>query len=951
VCANDAGTCFLNISAGHAGKSVSFTRTLQSGRALTARLGARFCARRRLARVVARALFALATSVPATLLAAQDFDQPGRPPAEAPPAAAPVLTRPPAVKKSVDPTYPPDALQEKLSADVTMQLDLDEEGHVSNAVVTKPAGHGFDEAATAAASEMEFTPAEIDGKPGKIRIEYVMHFVPNVAPPPAEPPPADAPPPAPPAPEPPPPPQPVIVRGRIREKGTRTPLGGADVAVIRNAPGAPEAANGRAEIVAASDEQGNFEVRGPAPGGLRIIVSDTDHEPCIRDFTAAQLGGSVVPQRSCYAAPRKGGFETRVRGKRVAEEVTRHTLSQAELTTVPGTFGDPLRVIQNLPGVARTPFGLGQLIVRGSAPQDSSVFVDGQKVPILYHFLGGPSVLTPNLIDKIDFYPGGFGAHYGRASAGVLDVTTKSDPLKELHGNADINLVDASGYVEGPLGGGVSGGVAARRSYVDQLLPLVIPQKSGSSSFVTTPVYWDYQARLSKELGPAGRLTLTVFGSDDTLHVLSQDPARGDLDLGNHIGFHRAVASWTVTKDGWVSRLAPSYGYDLFKFNAGAVNVDSSANVFALREDLSKTVNDHLSVIVGYDGQLRLDRTNFHIPIPAIARTFGRTAPEIADITRSLNNLGNAVYGEAIVDAGHGVHIVPGLRLDWFHYNLTDKYSADPRLTVRWEQTKTMTWKIGAGIYHQPQEAQILDPNYGNPYLKLIWAEQYHLGFEKRFSDSITLDTTVYFTRRHNLPVSDPATNFNDSGKGRGYGLELLLRHEITRHFFGWISYTLSRSEQNAASLGMPQSGPNGGIAATQALGTTYFPTTYDQTHNLILVGSYTYGNWEFGTRFRLVTGVPQTPVVGSIYDSDYDIYRPVEGPTNSTRRQTFHQLDLRVEHTWRFDAWRFSTYLDIQNVYNAANPELTQYDYRYQQSAPVRGIPFLPVLGIKGKF
>ena len=64
-----------------------------------------------------------------------------------------------------------------------------------------------------------------------------------------------------------------------------------------------------------------------------------------------------------------------------------------------------------------------------------------------------------------------------------------------------------------------------------------------------------------------------------------------------------------------------------------------------------------------------------------------------------------------------------------------------------------------------------------------------------------------------------------------------------------------------------------------------------------------------------------------------------------------FHQLDLRVERTWIFNTFRFSAYLDIQNVYNAQNPESTVYDYRFQQSAPVRGIPFLPVIGFRGKF
>ena len=55
---------------------------------------------------------------------------------------------------------------------------------------------------------------------------------------------------------------------------------------------------------------------------------------------------------------------------------------------MPGTFGDPLRVVQNLPGVARTPFGLGALVIRGASPNDSGIYVEGHKIPLLYHFLG-----------------------------------------------------------------------------------------------------------------------------------------------------------------------------------------------------------------------------------------------------------------------------------------------------------------------------------------------------------------------------------------------------------------------------------------------------------------------------------------------------------------------------------------------------------------------------------
>ena len=887
---------------------------------------------------------------------AQDFAQPNADrPTDAPPptpSAPPQLTKPPAIVKSVDPIYPPQALAERLTADVTMQIDIDADGHVTAVQVTSPAGHGFDEAAAAAAGEMEFSPAEIDGKPGRIRIAYTTHFVlPAAAPAPPAAPAAPAAPPL--AEEPPPPPAPVIVRGRMREKGTRDPIVGADVAVLRNALGAPAAANARADVVTATDDDGRFEVRGAAPGGLRVIVSDTEHEPCIQDFTPMQLGGSVVPQMTCYARPRSGGrFETHVRAQRQSEEVTRHTLSQAEMTTVPGTFGDPLRVIQNLPGVARIPYGLGQLIVRGSAPQDSSTFIDGHRVPILYHFLGGPSVLTPNLVDKIDFYPGGFGVHYGRATAGILDVTTKTESSQRLHGNADINLLDSSAYVEGPLGDGVSGGMAARRSYIDLWLPLVLSQRQGATTVIATPVYWDYQARVDKDLGATGRFSLFAFGSDDTLHVLSADPSRGTIDLGTHIGFHRLIAGWTASKGGWVSKLSPSYGYELNRFNAGEINVDTGTHVFGLREDLTRPINDKVTLVTGFDGQLRLEGLHFHIPVRALTRTFGRAQPEIVDIDRTLADNANAVYLEALTDPLKSLRVVPGARVDWFHYSGTDRFSVDPRVVVRWAVTARLALKAGAGIFHQPQQPQILDPVYGNPHLKTIWADQYHAGFERRFSDAITLDTTFYFLRRHNLPVRNQAVNFDDSGQGRAYGVEVLLRHEITRNFFGWISYTLSRAEQTVPTVGNANFGPMGAPMPGTAAGSTYFPTPFDQTHNLILIASYKLGRaWELGTRFRIVSGVPETPIVGAVYDSDYNTYRPVQGPTNSARRQTFHQLDLRAERTWTYDTWRFSVFLDVQNVYNAQNPELTIYDYRYQQSAPVRGVPFLPILGLRGKF
>ncbi len=175
---------------------------------------------------------------------------------------------------------------------------------------------------------------------------------------------------------------------------------------------------------------------------------------------------------------------------------------------------------------------------------------------------------------------------------------------------------------------------------------------------------------------------------------------------------------------------------------------------------------------------------------------------------------------------------------------------------------------------------------------------------------------------------------FNNDGHGRAYGLEILLKHEITDNFYGWLSYTLSRSEVQ------PQ--PNLVVQ----------PTAFDETHNLIAVASYRVGRgWELGARYQLTTGRPTTPINGSTFDSDGNLYIRNNGPTGSARLPTYSELDVRAEKTWLFQNWQLAAYLDVRNVTNALNPEAEQYDYRFQETAPVRGIPILPTIGVKGQW
>ena len=105
------------------------------------------------------------------------------------------------------------------------------------------------------------------------------------------------------------------------------------------------------------------------------------------------------------------------------------------------------------------------------------------------------------------------------------------------------------------------------------------------------------------------------------------------------------------------------------------------------------------------------------------------------------------------------------------------------------------------------------------------------------------------------------------------------------------------------------------------------------------------------GARFRLVSGNPNTPVVGSQYDATGGFYIPINGATNSERFPTFHQLDLRVDKAWIWKLASLTLYLDVQNVYNAQNVEFWNYSFDFTQRTEIASLPIIPSIGTKIEF
>ncbi|WP_324983367.1 TonB-dependent receptor domain-containing protein [Hyalangium sp.] len=831
----------------------------------------------------------------------------------------PQLTKAPELLEFVEAAYPPEALARGEGAEVAFFIDIDETGKVAQAEVTRSAGPEFDAAAHEAVLKLRFSPAEVDGQPAPVRIEYVYHFVPK---PPPEPEPTAV------------VEKPVNFKGRVVQRGTRDPIANASVYL-------PEQG-----LATETDADGRFELRGVTPGRLKVEISEPKHK---KFYTVEELKEGEVTELTAYLWQKvEGGFETVVTGAREKKEVARRTLQKQELQSVPGTFGDPLRVLQNMPGMARAPYISGALLVRGSQPQDTQVMIDGVPIPLLYHFAGGPSVVNASFIDRIDFYPGAYGAKYGRALAGIVDVGTRPPEPKRLHGLVDIDLLDSGFYLEAPLSSEKNYGavaVAARRSYIDVLLPPILEafREPGAASTVASPYYWDYQARYDLTLGK-DRLGLVVFGSSDLLEISqsgSEETQPFSLDTSQ--GFHRLRMSWSrPTDSGWKLSLAPTLGFTPFRFRIGDLFKGSiTSQDVNLRGAAEKELWKGLTFETGIDLNAAFYKVQFEFP--QVARP-GEEPPPPQVIKQYVDVASYAAYAETVWSPFEQLKIVPGIRFEAYDLPGGWRPSLEPRIAARYALNDWLTTKAAFGVYRQaPQPAEVA-PRFGNPELGLLRSRQTAGGIEWKLTDSLLLDLQGFYNWRDRLVVSSqdfveregeqvPELYDND-GRGRAYGIELLLKHDLTERFYGWVAYTLSRSVQFDDDA------------------KAYVPVEFDQSHILTLVGSYKFdGGWELGMRFRLTTGRPETPISGGTFNSDTGGYFPVEGAPGSARGATFHQLDFRAEKLWTFERWKLSVYADLQNVYNAANPEATLWDYRYRENAPLRGLPFIPTFGVKGEF
>lgn len=854
-------------------------------------------------------------------------------------ASRPVVVSPTLVRE-VPPVYPEAAFAEGLEAEVRVVITVNEDGTVSNPEVPEPVGHGFDEAAMAAATELRFTPATVDGAPRKVRISYTFRFdVPDE--PPAE-----------------PEVRPIgDLNVRVLLSGSDAVLPGLQVVLVDELGGS---------YALTTDATGRASLDGVPAGKYRVQIEAEGYVPM--DSLEEVFTGEAtdVTYRLTVASTE---LEVLVEGERPPREVTRRTIQRREIDRIPGTSGDALRSLQSLPGVARPPGLAGLLIVRGSSPQDTATFVDGLNVPLIYHFGGLSSVVPTEMLDKIDFYPGNFSVRYGRVQAGVVDVGLRSpnvdcygdygavtDDKGCFHGLVELDNINGRVMLSGPIAGDWTFAVAGRRSWIETWLAPIL--ESTGTTVTNAPVYYDYQAIVERNRGPDDRLSIRFYGSDDRFESIITEPAATDPGVGGSLRFGTSFVRGQLL---YQKKLAErvyldtqaSVGTNMLEFELGPNTLRVNDVPVLFRSELGFVLHPKARLNVGIDylgGPF-----DVLVRVPPPPRPGEAAPPPLATaVQRQSQATGTSFrpgwYTDLEWQPTERLRVVPGVRIDYARDTGSPDFS--PRVNARYSLfvpedevlggRKTVL-KGGVGKYTQPPQFQETDDVFGTPGLESNVAWHYSLGVEQGLTKQVEVSLEGFYkdleSQVSRAPNASGTYLYGNQGTGRVIGLETLVRYNPDERFFGWIAYTLSESLRRDCD------------SCPERL------FEYDQTHNLVILGSYRLGRgWEIGARFRIVSGPLTTPLAGSplpsgIYAGDAGTYVAVPGQPFSERLPLFHQADIRIDKRWTFRTWRLSTYLDIQNVYNNQAVEGVAYNYDFSQQIHQTGLPILPAWGWRGEF
>ncbi len=681
---------------------------------------------------------------------------------------------------------------------------------------------------------------------------------------------------------------------------------------------------------------------------------------------------------------------------------SRQTLDGELLKRMPGSAGDPFRGIARLPSVATINDFLGVLSVRGGAPEDNLYYFDRLPLGYPYHLLGIVSVVSSEVIGKVDVYPGGFGAEFGADSQAVIDIHSAPKNKETLgrfdgtlkpsfiyseaflngsfdFGNKTDNLQDSKSdetneaqawndrdYLNKTLAGQGYWYAFGRLSYLEPLFELASRLVEVEDLVRQVPRFWSYQLKGVYKLNSTHGIVLNAVTAYDAfkLQLGSQEVHNSDLQ-----GLLNSENPFDVQGIHLYSQFSPqfrsilsltrSFSENEIAFGEGYY-YRTASSVYALRNDFTYTTSsEKTDVEFGY-----LLSSNFSTVISHGARQPEEGDPDYEfrirqnfttlNVTKTRNLHGLEGYLQSqhnFLSSKHlGLFGTFGTRASYF--NLTDSLSLQPRGQLRLDLPAKTTLHFSYGRYAQnPRLEQTVLGVTPNKDLKPSRATHYILELKQPLPFGAEVNLAGYYKTLHNLiTYNKDEKQYQNGQTGFVRGFEVSLAYQFSESFNGWVAYAYTISKRRDLSEKFHR------FYTYNSPHVLTFATSYSAPPKL-LVAIPLIKALDMNAKWQYQSGVLYAPLTGRTIFTNFRTkemkWQPIYGEW--IRTTPYHRLDLSLYFQLfggsEDQDWKLGFALEVWNVYNRNNILEVRYSPNFTKEEPISQLPIIPFVAMVLEF
>lgn len=609
-----------------------------------------------------------------------------------------------------------------------------------------------------------------------------------------------------------------------------------------------------------------------------------------------------------------------------------------QLNKLPVLMGerDVIKSLELMPGVKSSGEGSSGFFVRGGTADQNLIMLDNVSLYNASHLMGFFSTFNSDVLRDVALYKGPIPAQYGERLSSILDVQQRNGDMQDYKISGGIGLISSKLNVEGPIQKGKSSFIlGGRRTYADAIARL-----SGISEAKDAWLYfYDLNMKLYFALSDKDQLSVSGYLGRDKMEIKNM----ADIGWGNVF----LNTKWTRTiNQKWLSSTSLQYNQYTYGYNMDMgmqISGDAKVGDYTLKHEIQFKPNEKSNWRFGLNSV-------WHDVAPG---DFNLNS----DMKNSVNlhhrySWENGIYASNQLKLTDRLEVLYGLRVSIFsamgkgeyyeldeHKEVTDTIwypsgkfvktyiNLEPRLSAVYKLNDN--YSIKASYARTTQNMHLLTyVAQGTPFdrwtsssnnIKPQISDQFTLGYFRNFSNNAyEFSVEAYYKdMRNQIDFKDHAEfqgyDVIDTellfGKGRAYGLELMLNKRVGR-LTGWISYTLSKSEKRINGINENK----------------WYDAYQDRTHDISVVGIYELNRkWTLSAAWVYYTGNAITYPSGKYRVDGKDVMYYAE--RNGYRAPAYHRLDLgatvQLKKTRKYESeLAFSLY----NAYGRRNAYMIQF-------------------------